>query len=75
MTNNTENKNQCDDTIKYESKFDNKSSLSRGPNKDPLPVVTDNLIEVKKHGSTIISGLNFLSGSGATENMIKLRHT
>ena len=38
MTNNiNKNKNQHNDTIEYELKFDNKFSLSNGT-KDPLPV-------------------------------------
>ena len=36
VTNNTKNKNQCDDAIEYNPKFDNKFSLSSFTNRDPL---------------------------------------
>ena len=35
VSNNINNKNQCDDAIEYETKFDSKFSLSSGPNRDP----------------------------------------
>ena len=55
MTSNVKSKNQCDDAIEYEPRFDNKFSLSSGT-KAPLSVVTIILIGGKKHRATIISG-------------------
>ena len=66
MTSNTNNKNQCDDTIEYDPKFDDKFSLSSGTNKYHLPVVTFRLIGGKKHRATIISGLTVLWDSVVT---------
>ena len=43
--------------------------------KEPLSVVTDRLPEGKEHRATIISGLTCLWDSGATDIIIKKKHT
>ena len=60
VSNNINNKNQCDDAIEYETKFDSKFSLSSGPNRDPLSVVTVSLIRGNKHRATIFANLSYL---------------
>ena len=69
VTNNSTNKNQCDDNI-YESKFDNKFCLSIR-NKYHLPVVTISLRGGKKDRATVVYVLTILWDSGATCSMIK----
>ena len=49
-------KNQHNDSIEYDPKFDNKLSSSRGT-KDPLPVVNVGLLGGKKQRATVVSGL------------------
>ena len=71
VTNNIKNKDQCNDSIEYEPKFDNKFSLSSGT-KDPLPVVTFSLRGGKKHRANIIAGLTSLWDSRVTDIMIKI---
>ena len=66
VTNNINNKDQCNEAIGYEPNFDNKFSLSSGT-KDPLAVVTVSLRGGKKHRATIIDVLKCLWDSGATE--------
>ena len=68
------NKNQHNDAIEYDPKFDNKFSLSR-KNKDPISVVTVSLIGGKKQSVAIITGLTCLWYSRATNIMIKRQHT
>ena len=70
MTNEIKTRYQSNETIEYEQKFDNKFSLSSGT-KEPLTVVTIRLQEVKKHRSTIISGLPCLWYNKATDSMIQ----
>ena len=74
LNNGINNKDQCNDAIEYEPKFDNKFSLSSGT-KDTLSVVTTILRGVNKHGATIIYGLTCLWDSRATERIIKKLHT
>ena len=75
MTDNIKkNKNQHDGIIEYEPKFDNKFILSSGT-KDPLPVVTVSLNRGKKQRATIITSLTCLWDIGATNSVIKIRHT
>ena len=73
VTNNINNKDQCNDAIEYEPKFDNKFSLSSG-NKDLLLVVTVSLQGGKKHRTTIISSLTCLWYIRDNNIMIKFRH-
>ena len=68
------NKNQCNDAIENDPKFDNAFILSSGT-KYPLPEVTVRLRRGKKQRSTMVSGSTFLWDSGATEIMIKRKHT
>ena len=75
MTNNTRNKNQCDDAIEYEPIFDSKFSLSSGPNRHPLSVVTVSLKGGRKYRAFIIYGLKCLWDSGSTAIIIKRRKT
>ena len=75
VANNINNKDQCNDTIEYEPKFDNTFSLSCGIKDPPPPVVTFRLWEGKKYRATIIYGLTCLWNSGATESTIKRKHT
>ena len=57
MTNNIKtNKDQCNDAIENELKFDNSFNLSRGI-KYPLPVVTVSLRGGKKHIAMTVAGL------------------
>ena len=74
VTNNINNINQFDDAIEYEPKFDNKFSLYSGT-KYPPTIVTVSLQGGKKYRSTIISSLTCLWDSGATNSMIKRKHT
>ena len=76
VTDNLKNyKDQSNEAIKSDPTFDNSSfNLSRGTS-DPLPVVTVSLRGGKKHGATIVAGITCLWDSGATNIMIKRRHT
>ena len=75
MTDNIrEKKNQHNDVIGHELKFDNKFSLYSG-SKYPLPVVTVILRIGKKKKATIISVLICLWDSRATDSMNKRGHT
>ena len=75
MTDNIrKNKNQHNNAIEHELKFDNKFSLSIST-KDPLPVATVSLRGGKKQRETIIACLIFLWGSGDTDRTIKRKHT
>ena len=57
MTDNIKtNKNQCNDAIEIDPKFDNTLSLSGGT-KDPLPVVTVSLRGGNKKIATTDAGL------------------
>ena len=49
-------KNEHNDAIENEQKFDNKFSLSSG-NKEPVPVVTVSLREGKKLRTAMVAGL------------------
>ena len=59
VTNNINNKDQCNDVIEYDPKCDNTFSLSSGT-KDPLPVVTVSLQGGKKNIAATIYGLTCL---------------
>ena len=76
MTNNIKDYNdQYNDAIDNEPTLDNTSfNLSRGTS-EPLPVVTVSLRGGKKHRATVVAGLTLLWYSGATNSMIKRRHT
>ena len=75
MNNNTKtNKDQRDDVIGNDPKFDSSFNLSSGT-KDPLPVVTVSLRGGKKYTATDASGIICLWDRGATNSMIKRRHT
>ena len=69
LNNGINNKDQCNDAIEYEPKFDNKFSLSSGT-KDPLKVVTVSLLGGKKHWIAIIFCLPCLWCSGPTDSII-----
>ena len=60
MTYNLNNTNQCNDTIAYEPKIDNKFSLSCGPPMDPSPLVTVIFVEGKENRATNNDGTTFL---------------
>ena len=68
------NKNQRSDAIENESKFDNTLNVSRGT-KDPLPVVTVSPRPVKKKRAMNVAGLTLLCYIGATNSIIKIKHT
>ena len=68
------NKNQRNDAIENQPKFDNIFNLSSG-NKYPLPVVNVSLRGGKKKRATTVAGLTCLWDSGATDSMIKIKHT
>ena len=68
------NKNQLNDAIENEPKFDNIFNLYIG-NKKPLTVVTVILQGGNKQTTTTISGLTCLWYSGATDSMIETKHT
>ena len=75
MTDNIKkNKNQHNEDIECDLKFDNKFSLSSGT-KYSLPGVTVSLGGGKKKRATIIPGLTCLWDSRATDSMIKRKHT
>ena len=75
MTDNiNKDKNQQNDVIEYEPNLDSTFSLCSG-NKETIPVVTVSLRGGKKKRATIISGQTCLWDSGATNRMIKRRHT
>ena len=68
-------KDQSNEAINSDPTFDNSSfNLSSGTS-DPLPVVTVSLRGGKKNRATIVSGPTCLWDSGATNSMIKRRHT
>ena len=67
------NKNQHNDAIEHELKFDHTFSLYEG-NKELLQVVAISLRGGKKQREMMIYGLTCLWDSGATDNMIKRKH-
>ena len=76
MTNNLNNYNdQNNEAIDNDPTLDNSSFRLSSGTSDPLPVVTVSLLVGKKHRGTIVAGLTFLWDSGATNSMIKIRHT
>ena len=74
VTNNINNKNQCDDAIKYELDFDNKLILFSGTNGNLMQVVTVRLIVGKKHREMIIYSLPYLWDIGATTSTVKRQY-
>ena len=70
VTNNIKNKNQCDDAIEYNPKFDNVFSVSSEPNRYPLPAATVSLRGGNKKIPTLIDGLTYMWDSGSTNRMI-----
>ena len=73
VTNDINNKDQCNNAIEYEPKFDSKFSLS-SRNKDPLPVVNVSLRVGNKYKATIMHGLACLCDIAATNRIIKRLH-
>ena len=69
------NKCQLNDTIYNDTAFDNNSFNLSICNRDPLPVVTVTLLVSKKHRATTVDGITCVWDSGATDNMIKIKHT
>ena len=68
-------KDQINEAINREPTFDASSfNLSSGT-RDPLPVVTVSLLGVNKHRAITVAGITCLWDSGATDSMIKIRHT
>ena len=68
------NKNQHNDAIEHELKFDHTFSLYEG-NKELLQVVAISLRGGKKQREMMIYGLTCLWDSGATDSMIDRKHT
>ena len=68
------NKDQHNDAVENEPKFDNSFNLSSGT-RDPLPVVTVSLRGGKKQRAMAVAGLTCLLDRGATNSMIKIIHT
>ena len=71
----TKSKDQLNDAIYNEPKFDTNSFNLSIRTRDPLPVVTVGLQGVKKHRETTVAGLTCMWDSGATGRMIKTKHT
>ena len=69
------NKCQLNDTIYNDTAFDNNSFNLYIWNKDPLPVLTVTLQGSKKHRAMTVDGITCLCYSGATNSMIKIKHT
>ena len=67
-------KDQHNEAIENDPKFDCSFNLSI-TTKYPLLVVSVSLLGGKKHGATTVNGLTCLWDSGATNIMIKIRHT
>ena len=68
-------KYNSNEAINSEHTFDTSGfNLSSGT-RDLLPVVTDFLLEAKKHRATTVAGITFLWDRGATDIMINRRHT
>ena len=66
---------QNNESIDNDPTFENSGfNLSSGTS-EPLPVVTVSLRGGKKHRATVVAGLTLLWYSGATNSMIKRRHT
>ena len=76
MTNNIKYyNNQYNDAIDNYPTLDNSSfNLSSGT-RYPLPVLTVSLQGGKKHRATVVANITCLWDSGATNSMIKRRHT
>ena len=72
--NKNKTKNQRNEAIENETKFDNTFNLSIR-NKDPLTLVTFIIQGGKKQGATTVDGLTCLWDGGYTNSMIKIRHT
>ena len=75
VTNNIKIKDQCNDSIAYDPNFGNKFGLSSNSNMDTLPLVTVTLRGGNKNRVDRISGLTCLWYSGATDSIIKKKHT
>ena len=75
VTNNINIKDQWNDAIAYDPRFDNEFSLSRVSIMDPLEVVIVTLRGGEKNRKNIIYGLTWTWDSGATDIMIKSKHT
>ena len=69
------NKDQLNEAIYNDPKFDTSSFNSSSGTRDPLPVVTVTLRGGKKHRETNVAGLTCLWGSGSTDRMISRKHT
>ena len=76
VTNNLKtNKDQLNEAINNEPAFDTNNFFFFCSTSEPLPVVTVYFQGGKKHRSTNVSGITFLCDSGATDIMIKRKHT
>ena len=76
MTNNIKDYNdQYNDAIDNKPTLDNSSFNLFSGTRYPLPVVTVYLRGGKKHRATLAAGITCLCDSGATDSMIKRRHT
>ena len=76
VTENLKNcKDQNNEAINSDPKFDNSSFTLSSGTSDPLPGVTVSLHGGNKHRATIVAGLTCLWDSRATNSMIKIRHT
>ena len=68
-------KDQSNEAINSDPKFDNSSFNLYSGTSDPLPVVTVFLRGGNKHRETIVAGLKCLWDIRSTNSMIKRRHT
>ena len=76
MTNNIKDyNNKYNEAIDNEPTLDNNRFNVSSVTIYPLPVVTVSLQRGKKHRATVVVGLTCLWDSGATNSMIKRRHT
>ena len=67
-------KDQINEAINSDPKFDTSNfNLSSGTS-DPLPLVSVSLRVAKKHIATTVAGLTCFWDSGATDSMIKTSH-
>ena len=68
------NKNQHNDAIENDLKFNHTFSLSSGA-KEPLPVVIIGLLGDKKHIATMVAGITCLWDIRYTDSMNKIKQT
>ena len=76
VTNNINtNKYQLYDAIYDKPTFDTSIFNSSSRTREPLPLLTVTLREYKKHRATTVAGITCLRDSGATNSIIKIKHT